>query len=119
MRGTWRVGASAVLLLALAACATSPTPALPSAEQVASHEWDHGPPWGPEEIPWVAPPQVFAAGPGYWGPGYWAPSFGLGIGLGVGRGHWWRGHPGWRGGYHGGGGWRGGGHHRGGGRGRR
>ena len=117
--------------LGLAACATQPATPLPDPSRIAAHEWDHGPPWGPEEIPWAAPPAL-AFAPGYaapwygspwYGPGYWGPSFGVGIGIG--RGHWWRGHPGWRGGgpnggWRGGGGWHGGGgHFRGGGRGRR
>ncbi|MDO9707293.1 hypothetical protein [Paracraurococcus lichenis] len=109
--------------LALAGCA-APQPAtpLPDPAVVAMHEWDHGAPWGPEEQPWVAPPQVLAAGPGfwgpdYWGPGYWGPSVGLGLGFGVYRGHWWRGHRGYYGGHFGG--WRGGHFHGGGRRGRR
>ena len=70
-------------------------------------------PGGPEEVPWVAPPQMLAYGygPGYWGPGYWGPSVGIGLGFGFGRGYWGRGYRGgaWRGG---------GGHFHGGGRGR-
>ena len=69
---------------------------------------DH--PWGPEEQPWVAPPEVLAYGPGYWGPGYWGPGYwgwgpsvGIGLGFGFGRGYWWHGHRGWHGGgFHGG-----------------
>ncbi|TDG32054.1 hypothetical protein [Paracraurococcus ruber] len=94
--------------LLLAACAGQPATPLPNPEQLAQHEWDHGAPWGPEEQPWVAPPpQVLAIapghayGPGYWGPGWWGPSVGLGIG--VGRGHWWHGHRGHYGGFHAGG----------------
>lgn len=117
--------------LALTGCA-SPQPAtpLPNPALTAMHEWDHGPPWGPEEQPWITPPEVLAYGPGYWGPGYWGPGYwwgpsvGLGLGFGFGRGHWWHGHHGhygryggWHGGWHGG--WRGGGGHFHGGRGRR
>jgi hypothetical protein len=114
----WRFGAMLALGLALAGCATQPATPLPDPAQIALHESDHGPPWGPEEIPWVAPPQMLAYGygPGYWGPGYWGPSVGLGLGFGFGRG-WGRGYRGFHGGHHGG--WRGGGHFRGGGRGRR
>ncbi|MBL6455334.1 hypothetical protein JMJ55_08380 [Belnapia sp. T6] len=102
----------AVLLLAgLGGCAAQPRTALPDASVIAAHEWDHGPPWGPEEIPWVAPPPdtYYAGSPWYWG----GPAVGLGVGIGIGRGHWWGGH---RGGFHRGGGWHGGrGFHRGGG----
>jgi|SRR6476469_3827151 hypothetical protein len=121
----WRLGAILAAGLALAGCAPQSATPLPNPAQIAAHEWDHGPPWGPEEIPWVAPPQVLAYGygpgywgPGYWGPGYWGPSVGLGLGFGFGRGGWGRGYRGYHGGYHGG--WRGGGgHFRGGGRGHR
>ncbi|TCZ56615.1 hypothetical protein [Roseicella aquatilis] len=128
MRRRVRIGMALAMGLALGACAGQPTTPLPNPAQTAMHEWDHGPPWGPEELPWVSPPQVLAYAPGSWGPGYWGPGpwWGpsVGIGLGFGRGHWWRGHRGWhgghgawRGGFHGG--WRGGGGHvRGGGRGR-
>jgi hypothetical protein len=125
----WQLATMLAMGLALAGCATQPATPLPDPAQIAAHEWDHGPPWGPEELPWVAPPQVLAYGygpgylgpgywgPGYWGPGYWGPSVGLGLGFGFGRG-WGRGYRGYYGGYHGG--WRGGGgHFRGGGRGRR
>ena len=122
MRYGMRFGAVLAVGLALGGCAMQPAASLPNPEQVAMHEWDHGPPWGPEEQPWVAPPPTYAYLPGpYDGPGYWwGPSVGLGIGLGFGRGSWWRGHHGHYGGWHGGwrgGGWRGGHVH--GGRGRR
>ena len=87
----WRFAAGLAAALALGACTLPPaTPPLPDPSQIAAHEWDHGPPWGPEEAPWVAPPQVLAygyGGPGFWGPGYWGPSVGIGLGLGFGRGH--------------------------------
>lgn len=122
MRRSLRFGMVLAAGLALAGCATQPAQRLPDPSVVAMQEWDHGPPWGPEEIPWVAPPQVLAYGPGYYGPYgpyYWGPSVGIGLGFGVGRGYWWRGHRGF-GGFHGGfrgGGFRGGHFH--GGRGRR
>lgn len=112
-----RSGAMLAIGLALAGCTTPPaTPLLPNPAQLATHEWDHGPPWGPEELPWIAPPQVLAYAPGYWAPGYWGPGYwgpSIGLGFGIGRGGWGHGYRG----YHGG--WRGGGHFRGGGRGRR
>ena len=78
-----------------AGCATRPTATLPDPSVVAMQEWDHGPPWGPEEIPWVAPPTSYALlGPGYptyGSPYYWGPTSGAGVGLGLGRGYWWRG----------------------------
>ena len=92
--------------LALAGCvAPQPATPLPDPTLVAMHEWDHGPPWGPEEQPWIAPPPVLAYAPGYWGPGYWGPSYwgpSFGLGIGVGRGTWWPRHRAWYGG-----GWRG------------
>ena len=108
-----------LLTLGLAGCSIPPATPLPDPARIATHEWDHGPPWGPEEQPWVAPPQLLAYGygPGYYGPGYWGwgPSVGIGVGFGISRGYWWRGGHG----YHGGG-WRGGGgHFRSGGRGGR
>ena len=80
----WRLGAILAAGLALAGCAPQSATPLPNPAQIAAHEWDHGPPWGPEEIPWVAPPQVLAYGygPGYWGPGYYWPGY-WGVGLGV------------------------------------
>ena len=113
MRHRMRFEAMLAAALLLAGCATQPAMRLPDPSLVAMHEWDHGPPWGPEEIPWVAPPQVLTSA-----PGYWAPSIGTGLGFGFGRGHWWRGHRGFRGGAHHHGGFRGG-HVRGRGRGRR
>jgi len=109
MRRRLRLGAVLVAGLALGGCGGQAATRLPDPSQVAVHEWDHGPPWGPEEIPWVSPPQVFAYGPAPWGPT-------VGLGLGFGRGYWWRGHRGFRGGFHHRGGFRGG---HGGGRGRR
>ena len=98
----WRFAAGLVAGLALGGCTLPPaTPPLPDPAQIAAHEWDHGPPWGAEEVPWVAPPQLLAYAPGYWGPGYWRPS--VGVRLGFGRGHWGRGAVGFRGGRHGGG----------------
>lgn len=121
MRCSLRFGTVLAAGLALAGCAAQPAQRLPDPAVVAMHEWEHGPPWGPEEIPWVAPPQVLAYGPGYYAPGpFWGPSAGIGLGFGIGRGHWWRGHRGFPGGIHGGfrGGHHGGGHFHG-GRGRR
>src|SRR3954452_19326222 len=95
----WRrhgFGVGLALPLALAGCATpQPATPLPNPAQTAMHEWDHGPPWRPEEQPWVAPPQVLAYGygPDYWGPDYWG--WGPSVGLGFGRGYWWRGHRGY------------------------
>ena len=115
-----RLATAAALLALLAGCAAQPRTALPNPAQLAAHEWDHGPPWGPEEAPWVAPPVAFYDPyPWYWG----GPAVGLGVGLGVRRGYWWGGHRGGFGrGFHGGGfgGYRGGfrgggGHFRGGG----
>jgi hypothetical protein len=105
------------LAVSLAGCETGQvTPLLPDPSVMAAHEWDHGPPWGPGETPWVAPPVDYAlVDPGYYyapSPWYWGPS--VGIGLGVRRGHWWGGHRGWVGRgfggprFHGGGGRRGG-----------
>src|SRR6476659_5687351 len=95
----WQLATMLAMGLALAGCATQPATPLPNPAQIAAHEWDHGPPWGPEEIPWVTPPEVLAYGygpgywgPGYWGPGYWGPSVGLGLGFGFGRGGWGRGY---------------------------
>jgi hypothetical protein len=104
-----RFGAVLAIGLSLAGCATQPAPLLPDPSQVARHELAHGPPWGPEEIPWVTPPEVLAYGPGYWGPGYWGPGYwgpsvGIGLGFGMWGGRGWRGHPGWGGRFH---------HHRG------
>jgi hypothetical protein len=96
MRRQIRFGAVLAAGLALAGCATQPVARLPDPAQVAQHEWTHGPPWGPEELPWVAPPQILAFGPNDWGPGIWGPPYwgpSVGIGLGFGRGHW-RGRPG-------------------------
>ena len=111
-------------LLALAACTPRPAPPQPDPALLATHEWAHGPPWGPQEPPWIPLADWPVYGPGYgygpagwaydpWGPGgWWGPSFG--IGLGFSRGPWWRGHrapPGWaHHGWHGG--FRGGGHRR-------
>jgi hypothetical protein len=81
------------LAACLAGCATGPaTPPLPDPAVMAAHEWDHGPPWGPEQLPWVAPPVDYALlGPDYSyydpSPWYWGPP--VGFGLGVGRGYWW------------------------------
>jgi len=79
------------LALGLAGCGTTPrTPPSPDPAVVAAHEWDHGPPWAPGEIPWVTPPSNYALlGPGYYDPypWYWGPS--AGIGFGVRRGYWW------------------------------
>jgi hypothetical protein len=93
-----RFGASwlgvALLGIGLAGCATGPRSALPDPAAMAPHEWEHGPPWGPEEIPWVSPPVVndsYLYGPYPWYAG------GPAIGLGVRRGFWWggpRGFPG-------------------------
>jgi hypothetical protein len=125
MRRQVRFGAVLAAGLTLVGCAAQPTARLPDPSQVAMQEWDHGPPWGPEEVPWVAPPQILADGygPGYYNPYYWGPSVGIGLGFGIGRGSWWRGHRGFHGGF---GGFRGGhfggfrgGHFHGGGRGRR
>lgn len=110
------------VLLGLGGCASQPAVTLPDPALVARHEWDHGPPWGPEEQPWVAPPAIlayapgYAYGPGFWGPGYWGSSVGIGVGIGLGRGTWWRGYRGVYGGHRGG--W-GGPRHFGGHRGRR
>jgi hypothetical protein len=93
--------AALLLLLAFGACA-APGPPPPDPSLLAMQEWDHGPPWGPAELPWVAPP----APPAY--PYYYG---GAGIGL---RGSWWRGGTVSRGGIH----YRRGGHY-GGRRGRR
>jgi hypothetical protein len=123
----------ALLLAGLAGCAGRTTTALPNPEVLAAHEWEHGPPWGPEELPWVPPPETYA----YYDPYPWyraGPTFGVGIR----RGHWWGGHRGWHGrppgligrggfprGFHGGshrgfrGGFHGGGHFGGGRHGRR
>jgi hypothetical protein len=102
--------------ICLAGCETGqvgPPPLDPAV--IAAHEWDHGPPWGPEEPPWVAPPADYALfGPGYYGPSpwYWGPSVGVGVGFGLRRGHWWGGHRGFVGRgfggprFHGGGGGR-------------
>jgi uncharacterized membrane protein YgcG len=113
----WHLPLLAAFLALQTGCATQPGPALPDPALVAAHEWDHGPPWGPGEEPWVAPPTYYYdPDPWYWG----GPAVGLGVGIGVGRGHWWGGHRGFgRGGWHGGGGghFRGGGGRGGGGRG--
>ncbi len=120
-----RHAALALLLAGLAGCAGRTTATLPNPAVLAAHEWEHGPPWGPEELPWVPPPETYA----YYRPSpwYWSgPAVGLGIGIR--RGHWWGGHRGHyrggligRGGFHRGfpGGFRGGfhgGRHFGGGR---
>ena len=104
----------------LAGCAGQPRTALPDPAILAAHEAEHGPPWGPEEPPWVAPPVSF------YDPYPWyAGGPVIGLGLGVRRGGWWGGHRGGyrsgfigRGGFHGGRGFGHGGG-RGGGRGRR
>ncbi len=114
--------ALALLLTGLAGCAGRSTTALPNPEVLAAHEWEHGPPWGPEEIPWVSPPPSYYSyydpAPWYWG--------GASVGLRARRGPWWGGHRGFhrgrsgligRGGWHGGRGPMGG--HFGGRRGRR
>ena len=103
----WHLPLLAALLAMLAGCATQPGPALPDPAVLAAHEWNHGPPWGPEEQPWVMPPSYYYDPyPWYWG----GPA--IGLGFGVGRGHWWGGHRGF-----GHGGWHGHGHVHGGGRG--
>ena len=111
-----RHGLVAGIALALAGCATEPTPRLPDPSVIAMHEWDHGPPWAPTEIPWVAPPTI-AYAPGYYSPWYWGPGVGIGVGVGYGFGRrgWW--HGGGSRGFRGGGYRGGGGHFHGGGRG--
>jgi hypothetical protein len=113
--GSWlRLAALGALL---AGCTAQPRTTLPDPAVLAAHESEHGPPWGPEELPWVAPPV------GFYDPYPWyAGGPTIGLGLGVRRGGWWGG--GYRGGYRssfiGRGGFRGGFHGRGGGgRGRR
>jgi|GEM_PF-4370074 hypothetical protein len=69
-----------VLVLLLAACDTTPPAPVVNPAALAPHEWDHGPPWGPEEIPWIPPPPI--ATPYWWG---------YGGGAWIGRGYWWRG----------------------------
>lgn len=80
----------------LAGCATGPRPALPDPAVLAAHEWEHGPPWGPEEIPWVSPPTAAV----FYDPDPWPYPWyagGPAIGLGVRRGFWWGGHQGFPG----------------------
>ena len=118
--GSWlRLAALAALL---AGCAAQPRTTLPDPAVLAAHEAEHGPPWGPEEPPWVAPPM------GFYDPYPWyAGGPAIGLGLGVRRGGWWGGGyrgshwGGYRGGFIGRGGFHGGRSfgHRGGGRGRR
>ncbi len=117
--------AAALLLAGLAGCAGRTTTSLPNPQVLAAHEWEHGPPWGPEELPWVPPPETYASYDHY--PWSWAGPT-AGIGIGIRRGYWWGGHRGHyrggligRGGFHRGfpGGFHGGGHFGGGRRGRR
>jgi hypothetical protein len=107
-RTNWLVGLG-LLCAVLPGCAT-PGAAPPDPAVVAAHEWYHGPPWGPEELPWVAPPTIVLAGSPYYSPYYYGVGAGLGFGFSRGafRGH--RGH------FHG---MSRGGGHRGGGRGGR
>jgi len=83
-----------VLALALVGCATGPAapeaPAqpMPNPAELAPHEWDHGPPWSPYDTPWVLAPDTLAPWPGMVGVGV-----GVGGGVVVGRGWWWRGQP--------------------------
>ncbi len=112
--------ALALLLAGLAGCAGRNVSPLPNPEVVAAHEWEHGPPWAPEELPWVPPPETYA----YYDPYPWAWSGpAVGLGFGIRRGTWWGGYRGhYRGGWSGRGGFhRGfpGGFHGGGRRGRR
>src|SRR5215218_2833085 len=89
-----RHGFGVVLALPMVGCA-APQPAtpLPNPARIATHEWVHGPPWGAEEQPWVAPQMLaYGYGPGYWdpdywGPGYWAPGY-WGPSVGFGRRGW-------------------------------
>jgi hypothetical protein len=79
-----------VLLVAaalLAGCAgVSPSPDV----ALAGHEGAHGPPWAPDESPWVAPPLLVAEYAPYWG-GWHGPGVYGGF-IGIGRLH--RGHHG-------------------------
>ncbi|HYZ34195.1 MAG TPA: hypothetical protein VE684_18135 [Crenalkalicoccus sp.] len=113
-----RCGAALAVALSLGACTAT---SVPNSASLAPHEWDHGPPWGPLDQPWVAPAATYAGplygypydgwyGPGWYGPGWYGGGAVLGFGLGGYRSWGWHGP--WRGGWHGGwhrGGWHGGG----------
>ena len=92
---------AALLLAALPGGCASPDPpaqsgpAMPNPIELAPHEWDHGPPWSPYDTPWVLAPATL---------GPWPGVVGMGAGVVIGRGWWWRGQPG-HGGW--GGAWRG------------
>ncbi|MBL6078410.1 hypothetical protein JMJ56_10370 [Belnapia sp. T18] len=79
--------AMALLLAGLAGCASRSATPLPNPQILAAHEWEHGPPWGPEELPWVPPLETYASYDPY--PWSWT-----GPAIGIRRGFWWGGHRG-------------------------
>jgi hypothetical protein len=94
-----RLTAPALLLAGalLAGCAGVPPSPMVALE---GHEGAHGPPWAPDEPPWVAPPVLVADQAPYWGgwhgPGIYAGFVGVGRFGHVHRGGITRGHAGAR-----------------------